>query len=167
MNGEGAHASVEVKREIPEHLNQWRIAVFSSSLPPDSADAFLLNCTNVKNGCYVAEQKVFGKGGATIIVENPKEGNWRIVVRTREPINKAVKYDLREAFLTPSSTPIETVEEKHASGATWSVTLPGKQGDAQYVAFHIAGHPENEVRQDEGAKNGVSIALTALDANAP
>ena len=167
VNGQGVHASVDVQREIPAHLNQWRVAVSSSSVPPDSADAFLLNCTSAKDGCFVAAQQVLGKSGATIVVDKPKEGNWRIVIRTREPINKAVKYDLREASLTPSATPIETTDEKHASGATWSVALPAKQSDAQYVAFHIAGDPQEGVRQDAGAKNGVSIALTALDPKAP
>ena len=134
---------------------------------PDSADAFLLNCTDVKDGCYVAAQQVLGKSGATIVVDNPKEGNWRIVVRTRDRVDKAVTYSVREASLTPSATPIEAADAKHASGTTWSVALPAKQIDAQYVAFHIAGDLKKEVRQDAGAKNGVSIALTALDTNAP
>jgi len=174
FTGEGAAGAikpaapnVDVQREIPAHLSQWRIAESSNSVPPNSADAFLLNYIEAKDGCLVAAQQVLGKSGATIVVENPKEGNWRIVIRTREPIKKAVMYDLREASLTPSATPIEVADEKHASGATWSVALPAKQSDAQYVAFHIAGAPEKEVRQDAGAKNGVSIALTALDANAP
>jgi hypothetical protein len=164
--GEGSHASVDVKRTLSGHMSQWRVAVSSDSLPENSADALLLNCTDTKKGCFVALQGVVGKAKSTLVVEEPKEGEWRIVIRTRERISKVVEYRLREAMLTPSTNPVDTTDQKHASGVTWSVALPAKQSDAQYAAFHIKGIPGEEGTQNDGAKNGVRIALTPLDSNA-
>ena len=167
VGSQEAHGLVDVQRNVPPHLSQWRVAVSSASLPPDSADAFLLNCTDGKDDCYVAAQRSVGKGGATLVIDNPKEGNWRIIIRTREPVDRPAQYHVREAFLTPATTRLESVDENHATGATWSVVLPPKRDDAQYVAFQIAGTPGPEGTQNEGAKYGIRIALTPLDSNAP
>ena len=165
--GDGAHASVDIQRELPAHLTQWRIDVAASSLPENSADVFLLNCTDPKNGCFVAAQQAIGRKGSPLVIEDPKEGNWRIVIRTREPIDKPVEYWVREAMLTPSATLLETSDSKHTNGATWTVELPAKQGDVQYAAFHIQGEPRTGVTQNNTAKNGLDIALTPLDKDAP
>ena len=167
MAGAGPHASVDVQREFSAHLTRWRIDVTASSLPDNSADVFLLNCTDPKSGCYVAAQQAVGKNGPPLVIDDPKEGDWRIVIRTREPIDNPIAYHVREAMLTPSNTPIEASDSKHASGASWSVALPAKQGDAQYAAFHIEGEPRPGVTQNNTAKNGLDIALTPLDGNAP
>jgi hypothetical protein len=165
--GQGSHASVDLPRSLPAHLSQWRISIGAPALSGDAADLFLLNCTNEKDGCFVAAQKAVGAKSSVLTVDAPKEGNWRVVVRTRDSVNGPQKYEIREAFLTPSGIPAETTDSKHASGATWSVALPAKQSDAQYAAFHIAGTPGTEGTQNDGAKNGVRIALTPLDSNAP
>jgi hypothetical protein len=165
--GEGAHASVEIRRTLPAHLSQWRVAVSTESLPPDSTDAFLLNCTDAKNGCGVVAQAPLGQKGATLLVEEPKEGAWLIVIRTRARVDRVAEYKVREALLVPSAPPVEQTDGKHASGTVWSVTLPPKHSDAQYAAFHIAGHAGEEGTQNGGAKNGVTIALTSLESDAP
>jgi|SRR5580700_3333083 hypothetical protein len=67
-----------------------------------------------------------------------------------------------EALLVPSSTPIEQTDSKHSSGATWMLPLPSKQSDALYAAFRIAGTPGNDPEN-----NGLLIAMTPLDQNAP
>ena len=160
--GIGTHASADVRRTLPAHLSQWRVAVSASSLPPDSADAFLLNCTAAEAGCSVAAQEPVGKNGATLVLQQPQEGAWRIVIRTRSLVDKAADYQIREALLVPSATPIDGVGGKHASGATWTIALPAMQSDAQYAAFRISGTPGNEREKD-----GVRIALTSLDNHAP
>jgi Subtilase family len=167
QKGDGAHASVDVQRELPAHLSQWRVDVAASSLPTDAADVFLLNCTDAKNGCYVAAQKAISKNSAPLVIEDPKEGTWRMVIRTREPIGEPVEYRVQEAMLTPAATPLEASDSKHASGATWSVALPPKQGDVEYVAFHIAGNPNKTITQNGDDKTGLDIALTPLDRDAP
>ena len=167
QKGDGAHASVDIPRELPAHLAQWRIDVTASSLPAESADIFLLNCTDPKSGCYVAAQQAIGKKDSPLVIDNPKDGNWRIVIRTREPIGKPVEYQVREALLTPTAHPLEASDSRHGSGATWTVALPAKQSDTQYAAFHIQGEPRPGVTQNNTAKNGLDIALTPLDGNAP
>ncbi len=59
----------------------------------------------------------------------------------------------------PASTPIEPVDSDHASGEKWTVALPSM---ARYAAFRIAGTPGVERE-----KNGLLIAMTPLDGNAP
>lgn len=167
QKGDGAHASVDLPRELPAHLSQWRVELRADALPENAADVFLLNCTDAKNGCSVAAQQAIGKHQPALVVENPTEGSWRIVIRTREKTDKAVQYRIREATLTPAASPLEATDSKHASGATWSVALPAKQADAQYAAFHIAGEPKKDVTQNNTAKSGLDIALTPLDPQAP
>lgn len=84
------------------------------------------------------------------------------MIRTRDRVNQTVTYQIREAALTPSTTPAETTDAKHPSGPTWSVALPQKQSDAQYAAFHIAGDPRKDVTENNTAKTGLDIALTPL-----
>src|SRR5262249_17305339 len=122
----------------------------------------LLNCTGENNACYMATQQALSEKGAMVSVDEPKEGSWRILVRTREIVGQPVSYSIREASLTPAANPIQPHDEKHASGADWSVTLPAKQNNAQYVAFRIAGPPSKDDK-----KKGLRIALTALTAGAP
>jgi hypothetical protein len=166
-SGTGTHAWVDAKRTLPEHLSQWRVRVSSNALAENGADVFLLNCTDSKNGCFVASEQETGKAGATLVVEEPKAGDWQIIVRTHEKTDKAVSYEIRETSLTPSPDPVETADSKHASGATWSVTLPAKRSDAQYAAFHIAGTSGAPDTQNGGARNGLRIGLISLDRDAP
>jgi hypothetical protein len=136
--------------------------VTSSSSGGVTADAFLLNCADAKNGCQVVVQKQLGANGAKLVVDEPKAGDWRVVVRTRESVSYPISYRIVEASLTPSATPIQMADEKHVSGAIWSIALPPKQSGAPYIAFRIAGTPG-----DAQQKSGLRIAMTPIDGRAP
>jgi len=166
--GEGPHASVEARRTLPAHLSQWRIAVSSNLSDENFADAFLLNCTAGSNACSVAAQAQLRKTGAILVVDEPEEGNWRVVIRSRDRTKNGVQYKLKEATLTRSRNPLENGDAKRASGFSWSVALPPSASDAQYAAFHIVGTPVREGTYNSGAKkNGLRIALTPLDRDPP
>ena len=129
---------------------------------PVASDAFLLNCTEKERGCFVAAQQSVRKQGTTLVVDGPKRGDWRIIIRTREATNRAVNYHVREAALEPSMTSNPPPADKYATGKKWSVPAPVKQSDVQYAAFRISGTAGNE---DE--KDGVRIAMTPLTKRAP
>ncbi len=162
LTGEGRHAVLNTQRTLPAHLAQWRVAVSYTSFGSRVADAFLLNCTDPKNGCIVTAQQSLGANGGMLVVDNPKEGDWRIVVRARGRTQSAISYRVVEAKLSPSAIPLQTSNEKHASGATWFISLPAKQSDAQYAGFRIAGSPGKEDQ-----RNGFRIAMTPLTEKAP
>ncbi len=160
--GSGAYASAALDQDVPLGLAQWRVNVSSESLGPVASDAFLLNCTEKERGCFVAAQQSVRKQGTTLVVDGPKEGDWRIIIRTREATNRAVNYHVREAALEPSTTSNPPPADKYATGKKWSVPVPVKQSDVQYAAFRISGTAGNE---DE--KDGVRIAMTPLTKRAP
>jgi hypothetical protein len=159
--GTGPHASGDLERTLPAGIAQWRVRVTSDSSSAEPADAYVLNCTG-KEGCSVVAQQQVSASVKAIVIEKPKDGTWKIVVRSRGEVSHPVKYSVEEAQLTPTATPVEQTDAKHASGATWTLPLPKKQSDAQYAAFRIAGTAGNEHE-----RNGLLIALTALDTNAP
>jgi hypothetical protein len=161
ISSSGPHATAGVERKLPPNLAQWRVAVSSSNLGAGVADVYLLDCTEGNNSCYVAAEQAIGPTGAVISVDDPKEGMWRIVIRTREKTNLSVSYSAHEASLTVAGKQIQPRDEQYASGANWSLTLPEKQSDAQYIAFRIA---ENSGEEN---KKGLRIALTALTVDAP
>jgi hypothetical protein len=161
LTGTGLHASGELERTLPAGLAEWRVQVTSDSPSAGPGDAYVLNCTG-KEGCSVAAQQQVSASAKTIVIEKPKDGAWKIVVRSRGEVSHPVKYSVVEAQLTPTALPIEQADGKHASGTTWTLALPAKQSDAQYAGFRIAGTVGNEHE-----KNGLLIALTALDTNAP
>ena len=139
-------------------------------LPPNSADTFLLNYIEAKDGLSRRSRSRFlAKAERQLSSRTRRKGIGGLSsARASRSRDSGYVRSARSFAYARQRRPIEVADEKHASGATWSVVIaPAKQSDAQYVAFHIAGAPEKEVRQDAGAKNGVSIALTALDANAP
>jgi Subtilase family len=159
--GAGPHASGDLERTLPAGLAQWRVRVTADSTASEPADVYLLNCAG-KEGCSVAAQQQISAAGKTIVVEKPQDGAWKIVVRSRGQVSQAATYEVRESLLVATQTAIEQADSKRASGETWTVALPVKASDAQYVAFKIAGTVGNEKE-----KNGLVIAMTALDANAP
>jgi hypothetical protein len=158
--GTGSHAMGETERTLPDGLSQWRLRV----TPDDDAgpaDAFLLNCTG-KDGCYVAAHEEISASAKALVIDRPEAGEWKIVVRSRERVSHPVSYETHEALLVPTLTPIEQADNKHASGATWTIPLPEKRSDARYAAFRIAGTTSAEQQKD-----GLTIAMTPLDENAP
>lgn len=157
--GEGRHASVNIQRVLGAHISQWRVHVSSPLLVPN-ADAFLLNCTDPEKGCSVAAQQSLRKHGVTLVIDEPKEGLWRIVIRRRDRIDSPMPYRIHEAVLVQTATPVEITDHKHATGSTWSVVLAPKRSDAQYVAFRFTGSLGNE-------KKGPRIAVTPLTADYP
>lgn len=188
--GSGLHAITTLTRSLPAHLSQWRVAVSSVSVVKDPVDVFLLNCT-AKEGCTVADQKPIAAKTVTLVMNDPQEGHWKIVIRARDAVMRPRTYQVREALLVPStaatlSPTTANVDVKHASGETWSLPLPDKQGDAQYAAFIIAGKPfrilddkgqELEkghfipIGQNQNTSNPSSsdmrVAMTPLSPNAP
>ena len=161
LTGTGGHASNELAQALPADLVQWRVQVRSDLASSEPADVYLLNCSG-KNGCYVAAQQEISSADKTVTVDKPQAGDWKIVVRSRGQVTQPANYWIREALLVPAATPIESADSKRASAATWTLPLPKKQSDAQYAAFHIAGTPGVERE-----KNGLRIAMTPLDPNAP
>jgi hypothetical protein len=161
LTGAGAHSLATLDRSLPVHLSQWRVRVSTTVDGLGPVDAFLLNCTG-KSGCVVAAQQLVTAKGATLIVDNPTEGSWRIVIRARDRLGHPASYRVQEASLTPTGDTSEAVKKKLSSGALWLIPQPAKKSDALYVAFRIAGTPG---RQDH--KDGLRIAMTALDVGGP
>jgi hypothetical protein len=162
--GSGSHDLATLQRTLPAHLSQWRVSV--SSPGQSTVDAFLLDCTG-SDGCSVAEHRVIASGASTLVVDDPKQGDWRLVVRTRDPIELQHIYHVREALLVPNISGIEANDAKHATGTTWSVSLPPKQTDAQYVAFRIAGTVDSAQAMNETGRQGLRIAMTPVTPGAP
>jgi hypothetical protein len=160
LTGTGLHASGETQRTLPADLAQWRVQVTSDAAASEPADVYLLNCSG-KNGCSVAAQQEISAPGKTITVDKPGAGNWKIVVHSRGQVEHTVAYTVNEALLV-KGTAIDPDNSKHPSGETWTLPLPSKQSDAQYATFRIAGTPGVE-----SETNGLPIAMTPLDADAP
>jgi hypothetical protein len=119
-----------LEHTLPAHLAQWRVSVSSSSADQDVVDAFLLDCTG-KNGCSVTDQKPVNPNGVILTADEPKQGNWRIVIRVRDAVKEPDAFRVREAQLVPNYSASESADAKHASGTTWSVVLPAKVSDAR------------------------------------
>jgi len=161
LAGAGLHVSGEMERTLPAGLAQWRLRVTGDSASGEPADAYVLNCAG-KNGCRVATQQDISATSKTITVERPDAGDWKILVRSRGQVSHPVKYVVQEALLAPTQSPLERGDSKHSSGATWTLSLPKQNTDAQYAAFRIAGAPGNE-REN----NGLLIAVTPLQVGIP
>jgi hypothetical protein len=179
----GRHAQAMLERELPANLSQWRVAVSGPLATKHHVDVFLLDCTS-KTGATVSDVKRIGPSGATLVVEQPKEGKWRIVIRARDAVENPGSYKVREALLTPSAA--KDKEAAHPSGSNWHPDVPAKTSDAQYAAFIIAGKPFR-ILDDAGkepqkyhfmmkalgvptyttANADMRIAMTALTAGAP
>ena len=113
--------------------------------------------------CYVAATEQMTPTMKIINIHKPSAGTWKIIVRNRDQVAHFVNYTLREARLTPTATPIEAGDAQHASGTSWTIpSFPQKHSYAQYAPFRIAGTP-GVARE----KNGLVIAMTPLDVNAP
>jgi hypothetical protein len=193
--GSGPHAMATLTRNLPAKLSQWRISVTPTSRSNAAADAFLMDCTSGpvlnhfygetldKKGCSVEKQQPVTAQGAEFVVDDPKQGDWQIVVRSREAQRHAISYRVREAQLA-SNPATQDHDAKHASGDKWSVHIPAGKSQAQYVAFRIAGEPIR-ILDDEGqepeeyaskaqelsaydpATSALRIAVTPLTPSAP
>jgi hypothetical protein len=161
LTGAGLHAMGEINRTLPDHFAEWRVRITATAPVEGLADVYLMNCAD-KNGCYVAATQEIGVDGKSAVIENPQAGAWKIVVRSRTETENPVAYTIREAMLTPAVAPIEAGDGRHEAGASWNISLPEAHSDAQYMAFRISGTPGNEREKD-----GLVIAMTPLDENAP
>jgi hypothetical protein len=161
LTGTGLHAMGEIERTLPDHLIEWRLRMIPSTALEGPADAYVFNCAG-KNRCYVAAQQEISDAGKTLVIDHPQAGAWKIEVRSRNQVQHSMSYEIHEALLTAATTPIDASDSQHVSGASWTVPLLKKQSDAQYAAFRIAGTPGVERE-----KNGLLIAMTPLDGNAP
>ena len=162
LMGVGPHASGDLERTLPTGLVEWRVRVTADSSLTYPADVYLLNCSDEKGVCRVEAQQQISASAKTLTVDKPQPGNWRIVVRSRDQASHAATYSVHEALLVSTSGPIEQTDSKHSNGATWTLPLPNEQSGSQYAAFRIAATPGNERE-----KNGLVIAMTPLDKNAP
>ena len=158
LKGQGNHAMAEVERELPANLAQWRIRVMRGRKGA-TADAYLFNCTGKSGDCYIVSQQEITDKGASLVVDKPQAGTWKIVTRSREQVAGDAAYKLTEAQLTPIPTGVAEADAKHASGEKWTMTLPST---TQYAAFRIEG-----TSGVEREKSGLLIAMTPLDGNAP
>jgi len=161
VTGAGAHAAVSLERTLPSHLSQWRVAVSPTASRIDDVDAFLLDCTG-KEGCRVMIQEPVGAAGATLAVDEPTEGSWRIVIRSRWPVERAKAFRVEEAALTLNDTLIPAQDSAYGSGKRWPVFLGPARRLVNYAAFRIAA------AEGQGSENrGVRIAVTPLDRELP
>jgi hypothetical protein len=162
LTGSGLHETGEMAWTLPANLAEWRLRVTADTQgATGQADIYVLNCAG-KDGCFVVAEQEISASETTLTIEEPQAGSWKIIVRSREQRQSPVTYAIREAMLTPAATPIEAADGKHPSGASWSLPLPAKKGDAQYAAFRIAGAPG-----DKREKDGLLIGMAPLDRNAP
>jgi hypothetical protein len=161
LSSAGAHAFALDDRSLPAHLSQWRVHIAIAGAENSSVDALLLNCTG-QGGCEIAAQSTVLGHGATLAVDNPPEGSWKIVLRTRDRLKNKIAYRVQDALLSPEEDAAASGIDRHSSGAIWRVPLPAKTGDAVYVAFRIAGTAGKEDQKD-----GLRIAMTALTSGAP
>jgi hypothetical protein len=157
LQGQGNHAMAETDFEMPANLSQWRARV-KGAIAGAHADAYLFSCVG-KNGCSIVVQQEITDKGASLVVDKPQAGTWKLVLRSREPVTGNPTFKLTEAQLTPTPTPAPAADTKHPSGATWTLPLPRT---TRYAAFRIAGTPGVEREKD-----GLLIAWTPLDATAP
>jgi hypothetical protein len=121
-------------------------------------DAYLFNCID-KNRCYIVSQQEITDKGVLLVVDKPQAGAWKIVIRSREQVTGNSIFKLTEAQLIPTQPSDAEADTKHSSGEKWTVALPSA---TQYAAFRIAG-----TSGVEREKNGLLIAMTSLEPNAP
>lgn len=157
LHGPGNHAMAETAFEMPENLAQWRVKV-TGMIGGTPTDAYLFNCT-AKTRCYIVSQQEITDKGALLVIDKPQAGSWKIVVRSREQVTVQPTYRLSEAQLTPTQPGTTNADTKHSNGEKWTVSLPDT---TRYAAFRIAGTPGVERE-----KNGLLIAMTPLEADAP
>jgi hypothetical protein len=160
LTGAGSHSSAELERTLPEGLAEWRIRVTAHSSLSDQADVYLLDCSG-KEGCKAAAQQEIAISAKTIAIDTPQAGDWKIVVRSRDQVQHAATYTVREALLTKGDI-IDPQNAKHLSGESWTLPLPPRQGDGQYAGFRIRG-----TLGVESEKNGLLVAVTPLGKDAP
>jgi len=160
LTGTGLDAMGQIEATLPDHLAQWRLRVRVDGPLDGPTDVYILNCSG-KNGCYVAATQEILPDSKTLTIDKPQAGAWKIVIRSRDQVQHQQTYFVQEALLT-LATSIEASDSRHASRTSWTVPLPGKQSDAQYAAFRIAGAPGIQRERD-----GLVIAMTPLEANAP
>jgi hypothetical protein len=158
MKAAGNHAMAEIERDLPASLVQWRVRV-TGPFKRAYADAYLFNCTDKKGNCHIVSQQQITDKGALLVADKPQAGSWKIIVRSRELVTAEPTYKLSEAQLMHTQAGIVEADTRHNSGEKWTVALPTT---TQYAAFRIAGTPGVERE-----KNGLLIAMSQLDGNAP
>ena len=160
LAGSDAHAMAVERRTLAAGVSQWRVKISRSPGETSPADVFVLNCT--KSGdCPVVAQQSLSAGDATLAVDDPGPGEWRIVVRARNATHREQTYRLQEALLTPAAASVAQPVAKHAAGESWTVDLPPPDGTARYAAFRIAGTPGSK------PDDSLRIAVTSLDGKGP
>jgi hypothetical protein len=157
VKGHGNRAMAEVDRDVPEGLSEWRVRI-TGSTKSTHTDAYLLNCAG-NDGCSVVSQEELTNKGASLVVEKPQAGKWKIILRSREPATGNTNYELTEARLTPTREGGAETDSRYGHGQTWTVAVPSS---TRYAAFRIAGTPGVASEKD-----GLLIAMTPLNANLP
>jgi hypothetical protein len=163
VTGQGLHAVGMAPRDLPSGLRQWRVSVRARAKGASSNDIFLLNCTG-GDGCTIAAHAAT-KERATLVVDDPKEGAWRIVMRCRKQ-GCQTQYNVREALLVPK---LHAATARHASGTTWEIPVPASDADGQYVAFQINGETSGQGLDGRSNPTGLklSVAVTPLSSGLP
>ena len=157
IESQGNHAMAEADLELPAGLAQWRARV-AGVIVGAHTDAYLFNCTG-KDRCNIVSQQEITDGGALFVVDTPEAGMWKVLIRSREQVTRNPSFKMTEAQLTPTQTKTPESVTSFSSGEKWTMTLPST---TRYAAFRIAGTPGVERE-----KNGLLIAMTPLDGNAP
>jgi hypothetical protein len=133
------------------------VRISSGSSLDVAADAFLFDCSG-KNGCEFVDQKQLDSKGAILVADEPHEGWWRIVVRTRDQTSSPVSYSAEEASLVVNTAASPAGATTHASNTSWSLPLPTKQADARYAAFRIPA-----IARELDREKDLLIGITPLD----
>ncbi|HEY1759345.1 MAG TPA: S8 family serine peptidase [Bryobacteraceae bacterium] len=157
LHGQGNHAIAESEYAMPASLAEWRAQV-TGVIAGVHTDVYLFNCAG-KNACYIVSQQEITDKGASLVVDKPEAGTWKIVVRSREQVTGGSGFKLTGAQLTPTQTSTAEANTRHSSGEKWTLALPST---TQYAAFRIAGTPGVESEKD-----GLLIAMTPLVKDIP
>lgn len=160
LTGEGPHSQATIDRKIPAHVAQWRVRISPALLDHQAADAFLFNCA-VADDCEMVAQSTIEARDTTVTVSAPREGRWRLLLRTRNAVKQTVIYNIREALLFDDVAASEKSDSRHSHHARWAVNLPTSDRTG-YAAFRIAGTPGVDSEKD-----GLRVAVTPLSTAVP
>jgi hypothetical protein len=160
-SGQGSHATASFLRTVPGRLSEWRIKVTAEGLARDEADVFVFHCVGWGRGCSVVAQRT--NDGTSVVIEDPKQGEWMVLIRARANVAGAVFYRTNEAFV--ERIPVLDGDEErirtHPSSEIWRVVLPQDQ-NVSYAAFHLT-----ECCGEQQEAEALRIGVSALDADLP
>jgi hypothetical protein len=157
VESRGNHAIAQIEGELPANLIQWRLRV-TEGIQRRDVDAYLLHCPGNSN-CIIVSHQLITNRGATLVVNKPLAGVWRVIIRSQRQEAGTNVYRLAEAQVVPTLTTNVDKDDEHRSNEKWVVAVPSA---AKYAGFRIrsASGSGNE-------KDDLLIAVRPLRTDAP